>query len=251
MSRLMFVVMLIVAALGLGTAHCVQAGIMPEQTRLIIHEGDSQRSLMLANTNTYPVVVQTWIDNGEGTQAPENASNAMLALPSVFRMQPGAVQGLRIVYDGSPQPKDRESVSWLNIYEIPPTKTEVPLATTQVAVAMNTQMKVFYRPANLPSSPEKMAAALTFSIERRGNGWVLLCHNPTPFHASFSSLRLSVQGRELPVSKTLDMMAPPLSDKVYALDGFNAGAMTSVGVNYTLIDDGGHYQDGVSQAPIR
>ncbi|MGO1274270.1 MAG: hypothetical protein ACTMK5_21165, partial [Pseudomonas helleri] len=63
--------------------------------------------------------------------------------------------------------------------------------------------------------------------------------------------RLSVQGRELPVSKTLDMMAPPLSDKVYALDGFNTGAMTSVGVNYTLIDDGGHYQDGVSQAPIR
>ncbi|KMM84160.1 P pilus assembly protein, chaperone PapD [Pseudomonas taetrolens] len=243
--------LLIWAFLTVSVAQTAQAGVMPEKTRLIFDEGQSQRSLMLANTNAYPVVVQTWVDNGEGNQAPENTVSTMVALPSVFRLQPGALQGLRIVYDGSSLPKDRESVSWLNIYEIPPAKASAPLIATQVAVAMNTQMKVFYRPANLPSTPEQMAATLTFSLKQQSDGWVLICHNPTPYHASFSSLRLVAQGHDQPVAKTPDMMTPPLSDKAYSLEAFHLGGSIGLAVNYTLIDDNGHYHDGSAtvQAP--
>ena len=76
--------LLLWGGLVLSALQSAHAGVMPERTRLIFHEGQTQRSLMLANTNTYPVVVQTWLDNGEGNQAPENAVSTMVALPSVW-----------------------------------------------------------------------------------------------------------------------------------------------------------------------
>lgn len=226
------------------------AGVMPDKTRLIFHEGQSQRSLMLANTNAYSVVVQTWIDNGEGNQSPENTASTMVAIPSVFKLQSSAIQGLRIVQDSSSFAKDRESVSWLNIYEIPPTKTITPLISTQVAVAMNTQIKIFYRPANLPIPPEKVSSLLSFSLKQQAGSWVLVCHNPTPYHASFSSLGVVGKGNERVYAKALDMMTPPLSDKAYPLAPFSLGHQNNIIVNYTLIDDEGHYNDGSSIVQI-
>ncbi len=250
MIRLAFYSVMVWVCAAMSASSIARAGLMPEQTRLIFHEGQAQRSLMLANTNPYPVVVQTWVDNGEGNRAPENSASAMIALPSVFRLQPQALQGLRIVYDGSALPKDRESVSWLNLYEIPPAKADAPALSTRVAVAMNTQMKIFYRPAHLPSAHEEMAGALTFRVERQAGTWVLVCHNPSPYHASFSSLRVGAQGRERAVAKTLDMMAPPLSEKAYPLGNFSLGADANIPVSYTLIDDGGHYLDGHATAAV-
>lgn len=250
MIKLMFYAVLVWACFAMSASSISHAGVMPEQTRLIFHEGQTQRSLMLANTNPYPVVVQTWVDDGEGNRAPENSTSAMIALPSVFRLQPQALQGLRIVYDGSALPKDRESVSWLNLYEIPPAKTDAPALPTRIAVAMNTQMKIFYRPAQLPSQPGSMASSLTFRIEQQAGAWVLVCHNPSPYHASFSSLRVSATGHEYPVAKALDMMTPPLSEKTYPLGHFTDDARASVPVNYTLIDDEGHYLDGHATAYV-
>lgn len=50
----------------------VEAGIMPASSRIIYRDGDRETTLMLVNTNDYPVLVQSWVDNGEGS--PEAAS---------------------------------------------------------------------------------------------------------------------------------------------------------------------------------
>ncbi len=50
----------------------VEAGIMPASSRMIYRDGDREKTLMLVNTNDYPVLVQSWVDNGEGS--PEAAS---------------------------------------------------------------------------------------------------------------------------------------------------------------------------------
>lgn len=116
---------------------------MASRTRVIYEQGQTERSLMLANINPYPVVVQTWVNDGEDQQAPEKSTSPMIALPSVFRMQPGAYSGLRILYNGDALPKDRESVFWLNLYEIAPKSGATPAPEAAVALAMNTQMKIF------------------------------------------------------------------------------------------------------------
>ena len=136
LTRLMLIGLLFVFILP------AQAGVMASRTRVIYEQGQTERSLMLANINPYPVVVQTWVNDGEDQQAPEKSTSPMIALPSVFRMQPGAVQGLRILYNGDALPKDRESVFWINLYEIAPKSGATPAPEAAVALAMNTQMKI-------------------------------------------------------------------------------------------------------------
>ncbi|OZY45629.1 fimbrial biogenesis chaperone [Pseudomonas lundensis] len=225
-----------------------QAGVMASRTRVIYEQGQTERSLMLANINPYPVVVQTWVNDGEDQQAPEKSTSPMIALPSVFRMQPGAVQGLRILYNGDALPKDRESVFWLNLYEIAPKSGATPAPEAAVALAMNTQMKIFYRPKNLPSTPDEMPAKLTFTLEQQGEHWVLVLRNPTPYHASMASLRLVDRHQEMAVPQTLDMMAPPFGEKRYPMASGSQINPQGLNVSFTWVDDGGHFHTGT--APV-
>ncbi|CAK9885710.1 MAG: putative fimbrial chaperone LpfB [Candidatus Erwinia impunctatus] len=87
----------------------VSAGIIAAGTRMIYLEGENERSLMLANTNRYPVIVQSWIDDGSGN--PDYKGAPFVVLPPVFRLEPGEIKGIRIIYNQQPLPDDRESVA--------------------------------------------------------------------------------------------------------------------------------------------
>ena len=223
-----------------------QAGIMASSTRVIYEEGQNERSLMLANINSYPVVVQTWVNEGEDQQTPENSTSPLITLPSVFRMQAGAVQGLRIVYNGDALPLDRESVFWLNLYEIAPKSADKMAALTSVALAMFTQMKFFFRPKNLSSPPGDMAKSLSFKLEKQGDQWQLVLRNPTPYHASLASLNLIDQGREMEVPPLPEMMAMPMSEKRYPLPLNSQINLPGLKVSFTWIDDGGHFHTQIT-----
>ena len=47
----------------------VYAGLIASGTRVIYTEGTREISLMLANTNSWPVIVQSWVDDGSGNPA--------------------------------------------------------------------------------------------------------------------------------------------------------------------------------------
>lgn len=241
-ARMMSTAMYLLLSAAMLITLPAQGGIMASSTRVIYEEGQSQRSLMLANINSYPVVVQTWINEGEDQQTPENSTSPLITLPSVFRLQAGAVQGVRIVYNGDALPADRESVFWLNLYEIAPKATNKTATQASVALAMNTQMKVFYRPKNLPSGSESMAKSLTFTLEKQGPKWQLVLRNPTPYHASVTSLSLIDQGREMAVPPIPEMMALPLSEKRYPLPPNSRLSPSGLTVSFTWIDDNGHFQ---------
>jgi len=151
------------------------------------------------------------------------------------------VQTLRIVYTGEPLPADRESVYWLNLYEIPPA---APLSdaddTARLDLAVNTQLKLFYRPDAVPA-PDHLAEQLRFSLAQENGHWHIECHNPTPWHASFSGL--SVDGvnngaiGELHARQNPDMMTPPHSTRRYPLTP--GQPKPDAPVRFSLIDDGG------------
>ncbi|MFQ3495777.1 fimbria/pilus periplasmic chaperone, partial [Citrobacter freundii] len=84
------------------------------------------------------VVVQTWADNGEGD--PDVKNIPFIILPPVFRLETGDVRGIRIVKNETSLAQDRESLFWLNIYEMPPdTRMD---KENSVLVTMNTQIKI-------------------------------------------------------------------------------------------------------------
>jgi len=174
----------VVCLLGVNPA-C--AGLLAAATRVIVGEGQRDVSLMLANTNDYPVIVQTWVDRGE---ANPDVLAPFVSLPSVFHLPPQAVQGLRILLvDAQTLPRDRESVFWLNLHEVPPTRNATAREPRDtLALAMNTALKIFYRPKDLPRVD--VAAQLRFALERVAGTWVITCRNPTPYHASFTTLEV-------------------------------------------------------------
>lgn len=198
----------------------VLAGVVASSTRLIMTENQRELSVILANTNDYPVLVQTWIDNGAPDSTPEKASAPFIPLPAVFRMQPGAVQGLRVINKQDERlkslPADRESVFWLNLYEIPPKNPQISRADSHVAMAMNTQMKVFYRPAALKVTIN-MAQNVQFSLIKQGEYYLLRCQNNSPFHASFGEMTLVAGHTRFPLMQEMDMMTPPFSQRDYRL----------------------------------
>ncbi|MBB6155233.1 P pilus assembly chaperone PapD [Pseudomonas sp. JAI115] len=200
---------------------------------------------MLANTNAYPVLVQVWTNHGEEALALQQALTPLVVVPPVFRLQPGALQGLRLILTGEHLPTDRESVFWLNIYEVPPTLSKASQPGPRVAVAMNTQMKVFYRPKALADAGNSSATTLRFELRSAGEQKCLWVHNPSPYHASFSSLKLVEYGHERAVIPAHDMMTSPLSDRCYALPpGPAEGGQAQAQVQFTLVDDSGHFEQG-------
>jgi len=231
----------------LGGTQDAEAGIRAERTRLIFDGGARERDLRLVNTNDYPILVQTWIDNGEGSNQPDTVVSPMLVLPAVLRMAPHEVKSVRVLYTDEPLPQDRESVFWLNLYEIallPESRADKNEA--RVRLAINTQMKIFYRPPGLGEPPAQPGQSLSFSLRRQEGAWVLVCRNEGDRFASFASLALQRDGRVTPVSNQPDMMTPPRSERIYPLVLPLPETGAGGSVEYRLIDDLGNAQRGES-----
>lgn len=195
---------------------------------------------MLLNTNGYPIVAQTWVDNGDVNAAPELSRAPFVALPSVFALPPSALKGLRILFAGANLPADRESVFWLNLYEIPPTRPTTPPLASRVTLAMNTQMKIFYRPRALKGKAENAAEAVSFTLQKSPGGYLLRCQNRSAFYLSFARIAVHADRRDYPVRQESDMMTAPFSSRDYHLDGVSASALPSrATVQATLINDQG------------
>jgi len=212
----------------------VRAGLMTVGTRIIYPADADGRTLLVANTNPWPVLVQTWVDRGEGD--PAGADAPFVVLPAIFRLEPSATQHLRIIHTGTPLPEDRESLFWLNLYEVPPTDVDADADDgASLTLTLNTQLKVLYRPDGL-GAPDDLAARLQFRLGHRDAGWCVSAHNPTPWHASISAL--SVDGIDGPLAADeADLLLPPLSSRCYRLHDGQPRA--DAGVEFSLIGDAG------------
>lgn len=215
--------------LGLWLCHEASAGVMPSRSRLIYTAESHVQSLMLANTNAYPVVVQTWIDNGEGT--PDITGIPFVSIPPVFRLEPHGIKGVRIMYNASRAPQNRESLYWFNIYEIPPEKKETARENS-VLITMNTQIKLFYRPHGINIMPEKAFSELSC---KKNDLKSIICHNPSPIHLSVIAVRAHAGSLKHDGTDT-DLLMRPFSDKVFHFDQI---LPDSFSVEFRYINDAG------------
>lgn len=221
------------------------AGVMAASTRVVYPAGEREKSLMLVNTNNYPVIVQSWVDDGTGN--PDTANAPFVVIPSVFRLAPNAVQGIRLLFSQTPLPKDRESVFWLNLYEIPPINGS-SADTRRVTFAMNTQMKIFYRPKELVVTLDEALSKLVFRLRHDPSHWWIECENPTPLHISLTALTIQNGAVEKGVERQMDMMIAPFSKKKYAFSG-TIGLAHPQRLQFSYLDDAGvqHVQDAALQ----
>jgi len=214
----------------------VHAGLLTEGTRVIYPADAEGRTLLIANTNPWPVLVQTWVDQGEGD--PQQADAPFVVLPAIFRLEPSATERLHIIHTGEPLPEDRESLFWLNLYEVPPDEVgaDPDADGARLTLTLNTQLKVLYRPADL-GAPDDLASQLQFRLEQPS--WTPVCvlaRNPTPWHASLGAL--SVDGIDGPLAvDDVDLLLPPFTSRCYRLHAGQPSA--DAGVDFSVIGDTG------------
>lgn len=206
---------------------------MSASTRVIYDAAQREKSLMLNNTNAYPVVVQSWVDDGSGD--PVNAKAPFIVLPAVFRLLPGKMQAIRIIYNQEPLAKDRESMFWLNLYEIPPL-TGKEGNDPRITLAMNTQIKLFFRPKNLTMSSSENIDKLDFNLMSSAGKFYIECKNPGPFHISFTSLLLSNDKIKKTVNNKDYLILKPFETLKLPVD-INANDARSGRVIFHYIDD--------------
>lgn len=77
-------------------------------------------NVQLQNGDNSPSLVQAWLDTGDASGSPGSVRVPFVITPPVSRIEPGTGQTLRIMYTGEPLPRDRESVFYLNVLDIPP-----------------------------------------------------------------------------------------------------------------------------------
>ncbi|MFT0171188.1 molecular chaperone [Paraburkholderia mimosarum] len=213
------------------------AGVTPVASRVIFPAGETEQSVQLFNVNKYPVLVQAWIDDGRIEAVPQESTAPFVTLPPIFRMGAGDQTSLRIIHSGAKLPSDRESLFWLNLYEIPGVPKNQPDQAQSVMVTMRTQYKVFVRPAGLPYGARELPKRLTFSLANAGGKLTLKIDNPTPYYATFNAVLVKIGGRSQQI--TPDMVAP-LSGSTLELDQLGAGAGETAEVLFSLIDDDGN-----------
>jgi P pilus assembly chaperone PapD len=159
-------------------------------TRFIYDEGHKNISFEISNESKETYGGQVWIDN---VLLPKD-DVAFVPMPSFFKVEGGQTQVVRIMKITDELPKDKESIFWLNVQEIPPINKD---QNNVMVVAVNTQVKLLYRPTAIIKGRENAESKML--LKKEGASYVL--NNPTPYY--FAVTELKVNGKAIPLSKEL------------------------------------------------
>lgn len=210
-------------------------GVQIVGTRFIYEAGARNIVVNLTNHAHRPSLVQAWLDGGDPTTQPGTEQLPFTVLPPLTRVDAGKGQSLRIVHVGDAMPKDRESVFWLNVLDIPP-KAQKAEGKNIMQLAFRSRLKLFYRPEGLAGSPLTAAQGLSWRVVAKGNTYALRASNPSAYNVSFSRVKLKTGGHEY-VSAAGGMVAP-LGSQDFAIKTLTS-AVSNGEIEGQWIDDYG------------
>ncbi|HCR3025407.1 TPA: fimbria/pilus periplasmic chaperone [Serratia marcescens] len=194
------------------------ASVVINGTRVIYSSSDKETTVRLNNVGKSPVLIQSWIDDGDPNKKPENINVPFILTPPINRIDAGKGQTLRLSYTGAPLPADKESVYWLNVLEIP-AKKQLKGDESLLQMAFRSRIKLFFRPDGLSGDANEAAKQLSWSVTPGG----VKATNPTPYFVSLVSL--AANGKE-----TEGQMIAPRS--ALEFKGVSAAAGKSLSVEF-------------------
>ena len=194
------------------------ADIVISGTRVIYKSDQKSVNVRLENKGNNPLLVQSWLDTGDDNAEPGSITVPFTATPPVSRIDAKRGQTIKLMYTASTSlPKDRESVFWFNVLEVPPKPDAEKVANQSLLqLAFRTRIKLFYRPDGLKGNPSEAP------------------------YVSFSSGDLEASGKRYPIDVK---MIAPFSDEVMKVNGLN-GKANSAKVHFYAINDFGGAIEG-------
>jgi len=127
------------AALWLFSA-CVQAtGVLPESSVVIVEEGDGEGAINLQNTDSFPVLLLTTLQNIE-----QDTEKLLVVTPPAARVEPGKTQRVRFMLTAK-TPLKTERLKRVVFEGVPPQEKDKNV----VRMTVRQNLPVIIRPAGL------------------------------------------------------------------------------------------------------
>jgi P pilus assembly chaperone PapD len=175
--------LLLASILALCFAIPSKAGVSIGGTRFIYGEKTQGLKVELRNSSAETWLINTHVSTG-GAWSGVSASPTVapfIVTPPLFALKKNKEGSLRLIKTTGELPLDRESLFTLSIAAIPSGKT----LDNRVQIAVRSQLKLFYRPSNLPGEPEKAYSQLRWAIAK-GKTKVI---NPTPYYVTLVNVQ--------------------------------------------------------------
>lgn len=134
------------ASLLLFTASSHAAFVL-NSTRYVFDEKRENISVQVDNQSTQEYGGQIWIEN----QDQDDKNVYFVPSPTFFKVADQHKQILRILKINDALPKDKESLFWINVQEIPKAPKD---GANALSIALHTQVKMIYRPDILKDKRE-------------------------------------------------------------------------------------------------
>lgn len=157
------------------------ANIVITGTRVVYPAGEKEVTIKIDNVGEKPSLVQVWVDAGEPDATPETARAPFTLTPPINRINGGKGQTLRMMYTGEALPRDKESLFWLNVLEIPASRKD---KNNQLQLAVRSRLKIFYRPQGLASSANQAKKSVIWKKATGG----LEGYNSSPYYVSVARI---------------------------------------------------------------
>lgn len=201
----------------LAIARTAGAAVAYDSTRVIYDGDDNGATLGLKNNASVPYMIQAWLQPADQSDAPDLP---IVVTPPILKLAAGQHSVLRFYYSGHGLPKDKESLFWINVQEIPPK----PKESNVLQIAVRTRMKLFYRPSGLDVSMPQAVKALQWSEQ---NGY-LVVRNPSVLHVTFFKV-VFASGK---TPKILShMVSPGATERVARVPGAGGASFHAVYIN--------------------
>ena len=235
MRRSLFSVITAVAALS--AIQPAFADVVLSGTRIVYKEAQKDTTIRLENKGATPALVQSWLDDGDSNADPSTINVPFNATPPVSRIEPGRGHTVKLTFTGSQTlAKDRESVYWFNVLEVPPKMKDAEVADKNILQpAFRTRIKLFYRPEGLDGTASDAPQKLQWHLQQKAGKAVVHVKNPTAYYVSFNKVDAVVGGRKYTVTSS---MVAPKSEADFAISGLT-GTPAKASISYTAISDFG------------
>jgi chaperone protein EcpD len=215
-----------------------EASVIIEGTRVIYSPHDKDATVKLTNTGKKTVLVQAWMDSGDNSSTPNTAKAPFTLTPPMFRLDPGKGQAIRVLYDGTPLPSDKETLFWFDVLEIPP-KAKDANGRGVLQFSIRTRIKFFFRPPGLSGSAAAAFDQLSWKLVpgAGGKGVSLRASNPTPYYVNFANVGVDVGGQRHMANKG-GFVAPGASAD-FPVPGISSVPSSNAKAEFDTINDYG------------
>ncbi|HHR6132354.1 TPA: fimbrial biogenesis chaperone [Providencia alcalifaciens] len=221
----------------LANANADSGGVQLGGTRVIFDGANSAGSMTVTNSSASAVwLMRFWVSpyGEESVDAPPASGDKAMPFavtPPLYRLDPKTAVQLRVNLLNDTLPADRESVYYLNNLAIPPKKGEKSYQKaiqSGLQFAVNTRVKLFYRPAAISDIAAVKAAPSKLIASVQGN--TMTVKNPTPYFITLSQVQVNGQSVD---TSAQDTMVAPFGELQFPVSS-TQGTLT-----YSAIDDRG------------